>query len=187
MRRVAGTGKIACMSVSGEQTAVEERVAGSEAASAAGNEAASAAGSEAASTAGWERLESRSRVIGWTGFLFILLQSICAAVLSLTGLRFLIGVGALAMAAGLVRTAGSFHADAIRIPMMVVAVAGAAVNLFVVRRIRTLRAKPASQWRMRPATAKQLRSETTQVVLAYLTLVLVVMEWVLHRILHGAG
>jgi hypothetical protein len=136
------------------------------------------------SRAGWA---TQARALGFTGFVFILLQSVCAAVMTLSGLRFVIGVGALAAAAGLARVATGFHADRIRIPMMLVAVVGSLVNLYVVWRIRALRARPSSQWRMRPATPGQRRSESFQIWLALATLALVVAEAVLHRLLHGAG
>jgi hypothetical protein len=130
---------------------------------------------------------THGRALGLAGFGFILLQSICTAVMTLSGLRFVIGVGALAAAAGLARAATSCHADRIRIPMMLLAVVGSLVNLYVVWRIRSLRARSSSQWRMRPATTGERRSESIQIWLALGTLALVAMEAVLHRILHGAG
>ncbi|HEY6763856.1 MAG TPA: hypothetical protein VI386_03720 [Candidatus Sulfotelmatobacter sp.] len=80
----------------------------------------------------------------------------------------------------------SIHTDKIRIPMMVIAVFGSVLNLYVVWRIRSLRARPASQWRVQPVTAKQRRSETVQIVLSILTLLLVVGEIVAHRIEIGS-
>lgn len=128
----------------------------------------------------------RSRFLGFTSFVFILVQSACTAVMAISGVRVAIGLGSLAVAAGLGRPASGFHADAIRIPMMVIAVAGSLVNLYVLWRIRSLRSRPASQWRSVPVTAKQRRSETLQIVLAVVTLVLVVLEWATHRIVHNA-
>jgi hypothetical protein len=90
-------------------------------------------------------------LVSLTSFLFILLQSACTAVIAASGVRVLIGLGALAAAAGLHRPAEGFHDDAIRIPMMVFAVLGSLVNLYVIWRIRSLRARPAAQWRARPS------------------------------------
>ena len=132
------------------------------------------------------RPQPRSWIVGVTSLLFILLQSACTAVMAISGIRVLIGLSALAAAAGLHRPAVGFHADAIRIPMMVIAIGGSLVNLYVIWRIRSLRARASSQWRVQPATAKQLRSETIQIALAWLTLVLVAAEFVTHRIVHGA-
>jgi hypothetical protein len=140
-----------------------------------------------------ERLEEvgtaparRSWLVGLTSFVFILLQSACTAVMAISGVRVLIGLSALAAAAGLHRPARGFHADAIRIPMMAVAVAGSLVNLYVIWRIRSLRARPASQWRARPVSARQRRAELWQIGLAIFTLVLVAAEYATHLIVHGA-
>lgn len=130
--------------------------------------------------------ERRSWVVGITSMMFILLQSACTAVMAISGVRVIIGLSALAAAAGLNRPASGFHADAIRIPMMLIAVGGSVVNLYVLWRIRSLRARPSSQWRVRPVTAKQKRSETIQIVLAVVTLVLVAAEYITHLIVHNA-
>jgi ABC-type xylose transport system permease subunit len=117
-------------------------------------------------------------------FLFILLQSACTAVMAISGFRLLIGLGALAAAGGVYGPAKGFHQDAIRIPMMVVAVVGALANLYSVWRVRSLRARPASQWRVQPISRRKLRSEWVQIVLAIVTLVLVAAEWMTHTIIH---
>jgi hypothetical protein len=133
-----------------------------------------------------QNLTSRSWIVGLTSFLFILLQSACTAVMAISGVRVIIGLGALAAAAGLNRPASGFHADAIRIPMMAIALIGSFINLYVIWRIRSLRSRPSSQWRTTPATPKQKRAEAFQIVLAVLTLALVVAEWITHRIVHNA-
>jgi hypothetical protein len=127
-----------------------------------------------------------SWLIGLTSFLFILLQSACTAVMAISGLRFLIGVGSLAAASSIPGFIFSIHTDKIRIPMMVIAVFGSVLNLYVVWRIRSLRARPASQWRVQLVTAKQHRSETIQILLSILTLLLVVAEILTHHVLHGS-
>jgi hypothetical protein len=127
-----------------------------------------------------------SWLIGLTSFFFILLQSACTAVMAISGLRLLIGLGSLAAASFIPGFIFSIHADKIRIPMMAIAVLGSVLNLYVVWRIRSLRARPASQWRAQRVTAKQWRSETIQIVLSILTLLLVVAEILAHRILHGS-
>ena len=120
-----------------------------------------------------------------TSVFFVLLQSACTAVMAISGVRLLIGLGALAAASGLGRPASGFHRDAIRIPMLLVAVLGSAINLYVIWRIRSLRNRPASQWRMQPPSLKQLRSEKIQIGLAIVTLALVFVEWFTHRIIHN--
>jgi hypothetical protein len=127
-----------------------------------------------------------SWLIGLTSFFFILLQSACTAVMAVSGLRLLIGLGSLAAASFIPGFIFSIHTDKIRIPMMAIAVLGSALNLYVVWRIRSLRARPASQWRVQPATAKQRRSETIQIALSILTLLLVGTEILTHHALHGS-
>jgi hypothetical protein len=127
----------------------------------------------------------RTWLVGVTGFLFILLQSACTAVMAISGVRVIIGLGALAAAAGLNRPASGFHADAIRIPMMAIAVVGSLINLYVIWRIRSLRSRPAAQWRTVPVSARQKRAENFQIVLAIVTLALVFAEWTTHRIVHN--
>jgi hypothetical protein len=133
-----------------------------------------------------KRQRQGSWLIGLTSFLFILLQSACTAVMAISGLRLLIGLGSLAAASFIPGFIFSIHTDKIRIPMMVIAVLGSVLNLYVVWRIRSLRARPASQWRAQPVTAKQRRSEMIQIVLSILTLFLVAAELLAHHVLHGA-
>ncbi len=127
----------------------------------------------------------RSWVLTATSLFFILLQSACTAVMAISGVRVVIGMGALAAVGGLGRAATGFHADAIRVPMMIVAVGGSLINLYVIWRIRSLRARPAAQWRTGPIPAKRVRSENLQIALAVITLLLVVAEWVTHRLVHN--
>jgi hypothetical protein len=129
----------------------------------------------------------RSWTIGFVSLFFILLQSACTAVMAISGLRLLIGVGSLAAASGLKVFAGAFHGDAVRIPMMVVAVGGSLVNLYVLWRIRTLRGRSSSRWRVRAATHTEERAESIQIALAFLTLLMVAVEWFAHIRLHGSA
>jgi hypothetical protein len=104
--------------------------------------------------------------------------------MAISGLRLLIGVGSLAAAASGMKFLAALHGAALRIPMEMIAIAGSAVNLYAVWRVRRLRARPASQWRMKPVTGKQRRSESWQIGLAVLTLLLVAVEWGFHFYLH---
>ena len=128
---------------------------------------------------------AKTWAVNLTSLFFILVQSACTAVMAISGVRVVIGLGALAAATvGINGPATGFHRDAIRIPMMAIAVIGSVINLYVIWRIRSLRARPASQWRVQPATPKQTRSERIQSALAYLTLVLVAAEGITHHIIH---
>jgi len=124
-------------------------------------------------------------LVSVTSIFFVLLQSACTAVMAISGVRVVIGLGALAAASGLGRAAEGFHRDAIRIPMMAIAVLGSVINLYVIWRIRALRSRPSAQWRMTAPTNEQIRSERFQIALAVVTLLLVVAEWMTHRIVHN--
>jgi len=124
------------------------------------------------------------RIVRWTSFFFALLQSICTAVIVISGVRVAIGLTALAAAAGVHAPALGFHQDAIRIPMMVLALLGALINLYVIWRIRSLRRRPASQWRQTPPSTKKLNSERFQILLAVVTLALLASEWITHPMIH---
>jgi hypothetical protein len=126
----------------------------------------------------------RTRWVSWSSFIFALLQSLCTAVLTISGIRVLIGLGALAAAAGTDVPAKGFHSDAIRIPMMVLALVGALINLYVLWRQWSLRRRPASQWRLQPLSVKEKRSQWFQLVLAIVTLALLGLEWWTHSMIH---
>jgi hypothetical protein len=122
--------------------------------------------------------------INATGLMFAILQSACAAVLAVSGFRVVIGLSSLAIAAGTNTPAKGFHADAIRIPMMLLALIGALANLYMLWRVRSLRARPASQWRMQPLSPAKKRSERLQFALAIRTLLVLVAEWITHPMMH---
>ena len=132
----------------------------------------------------WMRLAPS---LGGTSLLFAVLQSLCTAVLTVSGIRVAIGLTALAAASGIYAPARGWHQDAIRIPMLILATAGAIANLAVLGWIRHLRNQPAAQWRRREMSAKERRSERLQVVLAILTLVLVSLETWTHPMVHRTG
>lgn len=122
-----------------------------------------------------------------TAMVMALLQSLCTAILTINGIR--VGIGVAALAAGSIAAPLlSFHRDAIRIPMLSIAVIGAVVNLAVLAWIWHLRARPESQWRRQPITSKQRWSERLQIALSIATLVLVGLEVFTHPIVnHGAS
>ncbi len=77
-----------------------------------------------------EATEGKLRWANFGGVLFAFLQSICAAVLAISGFRVLIGLGSLAAASGVMTSLEFFHQDAIRVPMMVLALGSAGKFIF---------------------------------------------------------
>ena len=112
-----------------------------------------------------------------------LLQSLCTAVFTVNSIR--VGIGFAALAAGSIAAPiVPLHKDSIRIPMLVLAVGGAVLNLLVLAWVWHLRNRPEAQWRRRELTQKQRRSERLQVAMAILTLALVGLEVWTHAIIH---
>ena len=128
---------------------------------------------------------ARFRVLNWSGFLLAFLQSVCSAFIALHGVRFLIGIGAVVLASSTWALAERLHVDAIRIPMMLIALIAALINLIALWQVRRLRNRSASAWRQQPATPAKQRSETIQLLLSVLTLVLLAAEWAAHFRLKG--
>ncbi|MGC8548802.1 MAG: hypothetical protein ACP5M4_03785 [Acidobacteriaceae bacterium] len=122
---------------------------------------------------------ARRWAVGWSSLVFALLQSACTAFMALSGLRLLIGISSTVIATGMLPLV-KLHTNALRIPMVLLAVVGAVGNLYVIWEMRRLRARPAAQWRAQPVTEKQRRSERLQIALAVVTLLLVAIEEVFH-------
>lgn len=125
-----------------------------------------------------------AKLLNWSSIAFAILQSACTAVIAISGVRVAIGLSALAAAAGIHAPAHGFHQDAVRIPMMALALLGSVINLYVVWKVRRLRSKPAAQWRQQPLSRKKLNSERFQIVLSIITLLLLAAEWITHPLVH---
>lgn len=125
------------------------------------------------------------RTLNWSSFGFAVLQNLCVAFLALNSFRVAIGIGSVATAGGIFPTILKFHSDAVRIPMMAVALVGAIINLLALWQIKRLRSRPAAQWRRAPLSPGQKRSEGLQLALSIATLLLLAIEYFLHRKLHG--
>ncbi|MGA8672100.1 MAG: hypothetical protein WB679_19630 [Terracidiphilus sp.] len=129
----------------------------------------------------------RWSAVGGASLIVAIAQSLCTAVLTISGIRVAIGLSALAAASGIYAPAKGFHQDAIRIPMLILATVGAMVNLAVLAWIRHLRSRPSAQWRRREPTSNEKRSEKLQIAMAILTLILVGLETWTHPMVHRTG
>ena len=129
----------------------------------------------------------RWSAVGGASLIVAIAQSLCTAVLTISGIRVAIGLSALAAASGIYAPAKGFHQDAIRIPMLILATVGAIVNLAVLAWIRHLRSRPSAQWRRREPTSNEKRSEKLQIAMAILTLILVGLETWTHPMVHRTG
>jgi cytochrome bd-type quinol oxidase subunit 2 len=128
-----------------------------------------------------DRTESRFRWIGLSSFLLALLQSVCTIFVALSGLRLLLGAAAFGAAIGVMKIADErIHIDAIRIPMIMFALAGALFNLVALWQVHRLRARAASAWRQKPVSRNKFASERFQLALSLVTLVLLGLESFYH-------
>ena len=114
--------------------------------------------------------------IAWTSLAFAVLQSICTFFAAMNGLRVGIGISSLVLAASTTAAIDRFHADWLRVPMIILAVLGSIVNLVVLWQIRRLRRLPSAQWRRSPQSSKKMRSERVQLALSIITLILIALE-----------
>jgi len=123
---------------------------------------------------------TKLRILNWSATFFAVLQSICSAFIALSGLRLLIGLGSFAAATGAVRFADRIHADAIRVPMTLIALLGAVWNLAAIWRVWSLRRRGASAWRRQPVPRSKRRSEYLQFGISVATLILLALEAAAH-------
>lgn len=123
-----------------------------------------------------------TRLINWSSFFFAVLQSVCSAFIALGSVRLLIGIGAFAAASSVLKLADRMHIDAIRIPMMLLALAGSLLNLIVLWQVWRLRRRSASAWRQQPVSKQKKVSEWFQLGLSVVTLFLLAAEFAAHRI-----
>ena len=128
-----------------------------------------------------QRQRRSSWPIGQTSLIFILLQSACTVVMAMAVFAADSVMGSLAAASFIPGFIFSIHTDKIRIPMMAIV-----VFLTVLIFMSCGEDDPFETTRVamerQPVTAKQRRSETIQIVLSILTLLLVVAEILAHHI-----
>jgi hypothetical protein len=123
------------------------------------------------------------KILSGASLALAVMQSMCTAVLTISGIRLAIGLTAFALAGSVYAPVRWFHQDAIRIPMLALATVGAIADLLVLAWMRHLRSQPSAQWRRREKSGKEKRSQRLQVALAVLTLVLVGLETWTHTIM----
>jgi hypothetical protein len=128
---------------------------------------------------------SRFQWLSWSGFFLAFLQSVCSTFIALHGIRLLVGIGAIVLASSAWHLAERLHADAIRIPMMLLALIGSLLNVAALWQVRRLRRRASSAWRQQPLTQRKRRSEALQLTLSVLTLILLSAEEIAHYKLNG--
>lgn len=107
---------------------------------------------------------------------FAVLESICVFLIGLGKLGILVGVATLLAA----EKASSFHSEKFRIPILLLAVIGAVVNLYSVWNFHRLRNAASAAWRRRPLTGRQKTKHVLLVLFSVVALLLVGAEIYVH-------
>lgn len=120
-------------------------------------------------------------VLTWGSLVLAAAESICLAVVGLSGVRVAIGLTSLIAASG---PATGFHRNAIRIPLLAIGTMGAVLSLLLLWNEHRLRSNPSAAWRIQPYTKSQKRQRLLQLWLAILTLLMVAGEVITHPWFH---
>jgi hypothetical protein len=124
---------------------------------------------------------SRFKWVGWSSLFLAMVQSVCTIFVVLSGLRLLLGAAAFGAAIGVMKIADQrIHIDAVRVPMVMFALAGAVFNLVALWQVRRLRGRSASAWRQKTVSRSKFASEKVQLALSVLTLILLAVESFYH-------
>jgi hypothetical protein len=116
----------------------------------------------------------------WGAFALATVEAICVFYVGAAQAGLLVG----SVAAGAVSVARFIHRDFFRVPILLAAVLGAVLNLFLVWNAQRLRNAPSAAWRKRPLSSRDRWRIGTVVVLSILTFAIATFEVVLHRRLH---
>lgn len=117
----------------------------------------------------------------WIAFIMAFIEAVCVFSVAAAKAGIVLGSGA-AMVTG---WSLSLHRDSIRIPVLLVAIVGSSLNIYLVLKRQRLRNSPAAAWRKKPYTRLE-RWKTGMVLgLSLLTLAVGAAEIYLHRLFHG--
>ena len=116
----------------------------------------------------------------WTVLILAFIEAVC--VFSVAAAKAGIVLGS--AAAALMGWSLALHRDAIRIPVLLVAIVGAGINLYLIGKRWRLRNSPAAAWRKRPLTRRERLKIGLVLGLSVLTLVVALSEIYFHRVFH---
>ena len=125
----------------------------------------------------------RGSILGWSSLFLAALESLCVAAVALSGVRVLLGLSSF-IAVTAAGPAHGFHREGLRVPILWISGAIAAVNLLLLWNENRIRNNPAAAWRMQPLTSKQRRQRWIQIVTSVAALLLIVAEVVTHPWFH---
>jgi hypothetical protein len=108
------------------------------------------------------------------------IQAICVFSIAANTVKVALGIGSVAAAGG----SSFLHSDPVRIPLMIMAVIGATVTLYVVWKGWRLRDLPSARWRKRPLSSAERWRIGAALASSILSWLLVIGEILAHRVLH---
>lgn len=123
---------------------------------------------------------SSSLLLSMAALVGSVIEGACAILVASASAKVLVGIGALAATV----KASRLHADAIRIPILVISAVCAVAMLVLVWNAWRSRRRPSARWRMRPLYFRKKLSFAVTLLSAVLTLVLVIAEAIEHPLFH---
>jgi hypothetical protein len=127
-----------------------------------------------------QKSSSPSLLLSSAAFVGSLVEGACAILVASASTKLFLGLGAVA---GAVK-ASRLHADILRIPVLLVSAACAAIVLVVLWNSWRARNRSAARWRRKPLTMRERVSFAISLFASVLTLALVVGEVIEHPISH---
>lgn len=130
--------------------------------------------------AGHDSGVKQTALVGMGSVWFAIAQAACATSVFLKSIAVVLGISVVSAAGAL----ELFHGHIARIILVLFAVSGAALNLYLVWNTLKLRRNPAARWRQRPLTTGERRRTTIAVATSLLTFVVLGLEVWAHFLLH---
>lgn len=116
----------------------------------------------------------------WTVLILAFIEAACVFSVAVAKAGIVLGSGA----ALLMGWSLALHRDAIRIPVLLMAIVGAGINLYMSWKRWRLRSSPAAAWRKKPFTQREKLRIGLVLGLSIVTLVVAVAEIYFHRLLN---
>jgi len=116
----------------------------------------------------------------WGAFALATIEAVCVFYVGASQAGLIVG----SFAVGTLGVAQFIHRDVFRIPILIAAVLGAALNLYLLWNAQRLRNAPAAAWRKRPLTRRERLRIGMVIGLSVLTFAITAWEILLHRRLH---
>lgn len=116
----------------------------------------------------------------WMTLIISIVEAVCVFTVAAAKTGLVFGSAAVALTGWTL----SLHQDVIRIPLLLVAIVGSLINLYLLLKAHRLRTAPSAAWRKRPLTAREHWRIALVFSLSVVTLALGITEIYFHRLFH---